>query len=156
MSREVAEKSFAFIPFPKAEFFEKENLFGDSVHQKFPSMGPHIKNAGNCLAADLNTAAVYHLMCVVELGLRALAKQLHVKTVRKKTPIELGTWEDVISALEQQVGARHPRTRKGQSDAEFYNGLFIEYRAFKDIWRNRVMHTRADYDEFAARSAFDT
>lgn len=155
ISGEIRERTFAFIPTNKAIYFEKDSLFGESVNQSFPSAAIHIKSAGNCLAADLHTAAVYHLMCVAELGLRALAKCLHVSKVKKTMPIELGTWEDIISALEVKVNGRFPRTRKGQQDSDFYKSAFIEYRAFKDFWRNKVMHSRVQYGGHDALSAFE-
>ena len=55
-----------------------------------------IKAAGNCIAADLNTAAVYHLMCVIEIGIRDLARLLKVKKVKTHVPIEFGTWTKLL------------------------------------------------------------
>src|ERR1039458_55289 len=69
ISTEVVGLKFAFIPKDYEVFFEAENLFGSSVNDAFPSARPHIKDAGNCLAADLNTAAVFHLMISAEFGL---------------------------------------------------------------------------------------
>jgi hypothetical protein len=153
--KELKERKFAFIPSGKDRFFERDALFGPVVHQNFKGAHDHIKNAGNCLAADLNSAAVFHLMCVAEVGLRALSKKLKVKTVKKSVPIELGTWEDIIKALEVKVSASYPRTKKGHQESDVYKGVFIEYRAFKDFWRNKVMHTRADYSATDAASAFE-
>ena len=62
---------------------------------------------------------------------------------------------EVISALERKAAATYPKTKKGLRDADFYKGLFIEFRAFKDFFRNKVSHTRVDYDEHAALSAFN-
>jgi hypothetical protein len=152
---ELDEKTLAYIPSARAAFFEQEALFGDLVRKAFPSAEQHIKDAGNCLASELHTAAVFHLMCVVEIGLRGVAKQLKVKTVKKNTPLELGTWEDVIRELESKVNGRFPRSKKGQQESDFYKGLFVEFRAFKDLWRNKVMHVRIEYDSNQAQSAFD-
>jgi len=154
-SKEVNDRHFEFIPQAKALYRERDDLFGGDVSRNFKSAIPHIKSAGNCLAADLHTAGVFHLMCVAELGLRALARKLGVRTIKKSTPLELGTWEDVIKALELKVNGNFPRTKKGQQESDFYKGVFIEYRAFKDFWRNKVMHTRIDYDEHSAMSAFE-
>ena len=151
----LKQRKLAFISPERAELLEQEALFGERVRQAFPSASSEIKAVGNCLAADLNTAAVFHLMRVVEIGLRALAKKLHVAKVRKNVPLERGTWGDVIQALQARIGGGFNKTRKGQRDSDFYNGLFIEFRAFKDLWRNKVMHTRMDYDEQAARAAFE-
>src|SRR5208282_2687692 len=63
---------FIYIPSAKTKFFEPLELFGNKVYQNFKSARTEIKDAGNCLAADLNTAAVFHLMRASEFGLRAL------------------------------------------------------------------------------------
>src|SRR6202044_1122831 len=57
--REVCGVHFAFIPKEKIKYFEKdgdEALFGWDVFANFESARDEIKNAGNCLAADLHTA----------------------------------------------------------------------------------------------------
>jgi len=151
---ELMKVQFAYIPKDKAEYFEQSDLFGRPVTAAFPSACSEIKDAGNCIAAGLHTAAVFHLMRVAERGMRSLARRLHVSKVKNKTPIEFGSWEHIIAALEAKAGLNFPKTKAGQAESEFYKGLFVELRAFKDFWRNAVMHTRADYDEHWARSAF--
>jgi len=158
IASELDETTLAYIPSALADLFERDGdkaLFGDDVHQHFKSARAEIRDAGNCLAAGLNTAAVFHLMRVIELGMRALAKQLRVAKARGDVPLELATWEAVIQALEAKTSGRFPRTQKGQRDLDFYKGLLIDFRAFKDFWRNKVMHARIDYDQDTARSAFD-
>jgi len=151
---ELSERKFTFIPTGKARFCEGNCLFGETVNDAFPSARAEIMDAGNCIAAELDTAAVFHLMRVAEIGLRGLAKKLQVAKVRKGDPIESGTWADIIQALENKVKGSFPKTKEGQEESDFYKEVFIEYRAFKDFWRNKVMHARADYDEHAALSAF--
>jgi hypothetical protein len=69
--KELSQIKFAFIPTAKDKFFDRDDLFGKSFHDSAaPEMNSEIKAAGNCLAADLNTAAVFHLMRVAELGMR--------------------------------------------------------------------------------------
>jgi hypothetical protein len=49
-------------------YINNELLFGKIVLDKFPRAKTDIIEAGNCLAADCNTAAIFHLMRVVEHG----------------------------------------------------------------------------------------
>jgi hypothetical protein len=61
-----------------ADFYERDNLFGDEIAKALPeTTKAEIKAAGNCLAFELNTAAVFHLMRASELGLRTLALKLN-------------------------------------------------------------------------------
>jgi hypothetical protein len=159
--KEAGEKLLVHIPSERAIYFNKdgeegrENLFGDDVFKNFESARPEIRDAGNCLAADLNTAAIFHLMRVVELGLRALAKKLKVKI--GKTPVEYSTWETIIAEMERQI-AKFKQLSKGKKKSEtleFYHGLIGEFNAFKDVWRNNIMHTRRSYNRHEAMVVFE-
>jgi len=68
LREELNNRYCAFIPCEKLQYFEQEMLFGLEVCLTFGEAQEDIKDAGNCLAADLNTAAVFHLMRVVEYG----------------------------------------------------------------------------------------
>jgi hypothetical protein len=153
VAKELKQRKFAFIPPGKDDFFEKEELFGHVVAEKFPSAEHHVKAAGNCMAADLNTAAVYHLMCVVNVGLLALAYHLKLKI----KAIEYQEWTNIIDGLKTKVNTLKQRTKskKKQDDLEFYNGLLLEFSAFKDVYRNNMAHARARYRFHEAKGIYD-
>jgi len=143
----------AFIEPQRATFFEQEALFGQAVKKAFPSAFADIKGAGNCISADLNTAAVFHLMRVVEIGLRALAKHLKVKA---KNRLEFEEWNAVIEQIESVIRQERqkPRGKKKTEALEFYHGAMGEFNAFKDVWRNNVMHSRRNYNAFDAGGVY--
>lgn len=107
----------------------------------------------------------------MEYGLRALAVQMKARTLIKKLkqignfpnikktgiPIELGTWEEVISTADAKIDVLKSKKRSHKRDIEieFYEEILREYRSVKLIWRNKVMHARIDYDYHQAQSAFD-
>jgi hypothetical protein len=150
--RELKERTFVFVPTDRTQFFEQEKLFGDSVHSKFPSTRLHIKDSGNCLAADLNTSAVYHLMCVVNIGLLALAKHLESKI----EAIEYQEWKIVIENLEAKVRAvqNTPRGKMKSDELAFYSGLLAEFNGFNEVYRKEMAHARARYNELEALAVF--
>jgi hypothetical protein len=159
---DLADMKFTSISKEKGRYFEQEKLFGNDVFEAFEEARREIKDAGNCIAQDLNTAAVFHLMRVMELGLRELAARLKANALIKKLkqtkiPIELGTWEEIIVTLESKLdGMRNkPRSIKRDNQIDTCNELLKEFRSVKDLWRNKVMHTRATYDAKQAESAFD-
>lgn len=155
---ELRTRFFLFIPADEAAFFNKDNLFGSEYHPKASKeVNDEINAAGTCISLGSYTAAMFHLMRVLEFGLRALARHLKVKKVKSNIPLEHGTWEELIRAIEgknAQLMAR-PRGFKRQNELDFYSGLLIEMRTFKDYWRNAVMHTRASYDKRQALDAFE-
>ena len=154
MSKEAGEKKFAFIPALNARFFEQEKLFGETVHAAFPETRQDIKDAGNCFAADLNTAAVFHLMRVAEIGLRKLAKPLKIKL---SCQIEFATWGNVMTAIDNELQKikSTPRTKARDKKLQHYSQLLLDIRAFQHLWRDPVSHLRGRYDELQARSAFN-
>ena len=147
----LRKKKFTYIPDKKTSYYERDDLFGPEVNAAFPSAASHIKEAGNCLAADLNTAAAFHLMLVAEIGLRALARRLKVKL---KHDLEYEEWGKVISAIKIELDKTSPRSKKGQRKVEFYRKAMDECDYLRDVWRNNVFHGRKPCDEFDANKAF--
>jgi len=101
VEKELLENTFVFIPSNKMNYFKCDDdkaLFCKSVYENFKSARADIKDAGNCLAADLNTAAVFHLMCVVNIGLLALAKHLKLKI----KAIEFQEWKNIIDGRKRR------------------------------------------------------
>lgn len=156
MLHDLRKREFLEV-LPKLERFVNNNsLFGEAVSKGFPSAASDIKEAGNCLAADCPTAAVFHLMRVAEYGLRALAYDRRIKLDKNK-PIDLAGWEDLLRRLEDAEDAiRHfPRTGAREAQFEFFHGANMEVKRFKNKFRNRLMHSRESYDKSEAMSAFN-
>jgi hypothetical protein len=153
--KELFKTCFGFIPTQKVEYFKKDNAFGPAVSLSLPSAAVEIKEAGTCLAGDLNTAAIFHLMRAAEIGLRALARHLKVSFPRRGG-IEYAEWGRILDGIENKVDLirQRPRSQKKTEDLEFYSGVLGEFYAFKDVWRNNVMHTRRDYNETDAFAVY--
>lgn len=148
---ELSEVRFASVPFEKVRYFAQADLFGLSVSAAFPEAKEDIKDGGDALALGLDTAAVFHLMRVAELGLRALAKKARVTV--KKTPIDWADARALIEAIRKKkvvpIEAKH-RGPKKDAELEFWRGALGEAEAFKDAYRNPVMHARRRFNEFEA------
>jgi hypothetical protein len=153
---ELGGRLFVFIPQKQSEFFENENLFGAGVSDAFPSARADIKNAGNCMAAELHDAAVFHIMRVVEYGLRALANHLQIPVSGDE--LEYEGWNTVINQIYKKVkdlteSAQGTKKEKAKK-REFYSGIMGEFSGFKDEWRNSIMHTRGKHNEDEARNVY--
>jgi hypothetical protein len=125
-----------------AQYFEQDALLGAEFHNMASGkINIEMKAAGNCLAADLNTAAVFHLMRASELGLRRLARRLGAKL---NYSLEFADWGKVIATCETRLKKLEPITRgkKKAADLEFYANAISDCRAFKETWRDCVMHAR--------------
>jgi hypothetical protein len=164
-AREVVEEEllklrFLYVPESRVEYLDRAAPFGPRVQQKFRSATYDLLEAGNCLAVDCNTAAVFHLMRAVEWGLRALCAHLGFHEVVERydrsglgqheyRPIEYSTWDKILGQLRPRIDERiatiENRLEK-QSAQEFYLKALQELMAIKDAWRNHVMHTRVTYE----------
>jgi hypothetical protein len=150
--RELKRRWF-FYADPDRSHLLTDDPFGDIV-KKFPSAADDIEQAAYCLAMDLPLASIFHLMRIAEVGLRALAKD---RRVIFKAAIELQSWEEVIRGLEDaEVKIQsYPKTPARERQFTFYHEALMELKRFKNVWRNRIMHTRNDpVDRHQAYSTF--
>jgi hypothetical protein len=154
MVQELAKRKLAYIAPPYDVYFEQEKSFGDLVFDTFPEARQDLKDAGNCLAASLATASVFHLMRVAEYGLRRLAKKLRVKLTHsgRPMPIEFGDWNTIITGIKNKITVVR-RTRSGpkrQAKLEAYSNAADHCEYMKDIWRNSMAHSRKPYKDTEA------
>ncbi len=150
----------AAVFFPeRANFFEKDDLFGKAFHDTASNeINREIKAAGNCLAADLHAAAVFHLMRVAEAGLRALASE---RGYQGALPMEYMDWGKLIKWLtdeleKQRTTVVFPAPGPARdAELEYYNGLVESLNYLKDAYRNPAAHFRGHYDINKAHCVFD-
>lgn len=157
---ELGKHKFAFIPGDNAKFFEQEKLFGERIYEQMAEARQDIKDAGNCIAASLHTAAVFHLMRIAEHGLRVLAKKFRVSITHKgkPCPIELGDWEQIITGIKNKITLirQLPKASKQrQVKLELYSDAADHCTFMKDIWRNNTAHVRKTYKHSEAIAIFD-
>jgi hypothetical protein len=135
-------------------YLKAEEMFGAEVIGAFPKAKQDIISAGESIAVDLNNAAVFHLMHVVEWGLRAFAASVGLKRVvadkkRGKTiPTDYAQWEKILGQVRDKVDAKIDKMKAGirkQEAQQFYYPALLEIDGFKNAFRNHIMHTRADY-----------
>jgi hypothetical protein len=120
------------------------------VAQNFPSVSHEITEAGKCLALGRNTACVFHLMRIVEVGLRTLTSVLRVR-VKKTKP----TWNDFLVAIENRIKPTPPKKNPWQKHEGFVSEAVIYIRDMSKAWRNPLAHEiSVFYDEEDARVIF--
>ena len=145
LENELSLRLFFEVPPDKAKLYSDNNAapFGDSVAVAFPSVSFDAGEANRCIALSRNTACVFHLMRVLEIGLSVLAKQFNVAHEHRN-------WENVIGDITAAIGRidQQPnRPSTWRDDREFYSQCASHFRIFKDAWRNYTAHARGKYDE---------
>lgn len=105
-----AQKLLPLSPWAE-RLLSEEPQFGPAVAHSFPSAEFDIQEAAKCLAFDRATASVMHLMRVMELGLRVLAKHYGVEAD--------ASWNKTLNQIEakiREIGTRShgPRRSNGR------------------------------------------
>jgi hypothetical protein len=117
-----------------------------------PEADQDMRDAGNCLALDLHTAAVFHLMRVVEHGVRRLIADFNVQ-VPSRPCLEDADWSELITALNAKVVSLGTPQRGSpeRREVERLTTLISEARTLKDF-RNPTMHCRVVYNVHEAKN----
>jgi hypothetical protein len=161
---ELSQRRFAFIAdakvLPMDQMLENERD-GEILEnpwelawERFPSAKEDIEEAVYCYSLERNTACVFHLMRVAEVGLRGLARRMKV-TVKNK-PLEWAEWQDILREMNKVPDALTQTMKRGPEKdeiLEFYRGCIAQFYGFKDEYRNQVSHKRKSYNEHHAASA---
>jgi hypothetical protein len=155
---ELSGVYFFHVPERMLEFYDKP-WCGDKVETAFGSANKDIREAGNSFALGRSSAAVFHCMGILQRGLYALAKEVNVQF---KAGIELENWKNIIDKLEVEVDIllkdieqKHPKSSEKDATLAFYSRLAMEFRYFKNAWRNYIAHLREVYDEQDARMVME-
>jgi hypothetical protein len=151
---ETGRQQFFMIPSHKLQYYKgARDIFGERVNKAFGAAQKDIEHAAKCYAFGANTAVIFHLMRVMEVGLRAVGKSLNEPSLDlKRNP----TWETILRRCDDEL--KHPlkdRSPEWSSNGQFYCDTTANLRAVKDAWRNPTMHVERDYDEDEALSVFN-
>ncbi|MEZ4501653.1 MAG: hypothetical protein R3C39_03435 [Dehalococcoidia bacterium] len=151
---ELSSAYFLMIPATSRAFYEQRMpLFGTDVERVFPDAEGDIAAAGRCIALQEWTAAVFHLMRAVELGLQQMAASLGVPNVDRQDWAVLT--ERIESAIRDREGkGRNRRTADETEQLQAYSEAAVHLRHFRNAWRNHVAHARAHYDGREALAIF--
>ncbi len=147
-----ARKYFSLSP-ENAKFYEpKEPLFGKDFETKFPSAAYEIDECGKCVAFDRSTAAVFHLMRVMEIGVRATARCLDIPDPLK--PAERN-WGFILGAIKKGIDGRWPNTAdRHAGDGALFEEVYASLDAVRNPWRNATMHVENKYTPEEAEHIF--
>jgi hypothetical protein len=136
---------FLSVPTDKKNYFLGRHLFGQTVTVNFPSAIADIEEAGKCLALSRATATVFHLMRVMETGLRSLGATLNDSRL---DPKQNPNWQKILDRCNEEL-SKPPAQRSPEwaANGEFFAKVTAHLTAVKNAWRNPTMHVEASYDE---------
>jgi hypothetical protein len=124
------------------------------ILESFPSARREIETGLDCFALDDYSGCIFHMSRIAELGLRSIAAERGVQSVKKSVPLEYAMWSDVFQAIDKELEAlrNKPAGPKREAAQSFYNGALSDLR-FMQRFRDRTMHFR---DQYLKGEAFDS
>ena len=146
--RELSARILLTLPFSVTKYYApKEPPFGADIATAFASAAFEIDEAGKCFALNRHTAAVFHLMRVLEIGITAARKSLQIPDPIK--PAERN-WAVILRKFKEEFDRRNtqkpPQWAKPEN-ADFFAEIHASLDAVKNVWRNATMHVEKTYTE---------
>lgn len=152
---ELSAHHYLMIKEDRKLFYKQEAPpFGPDVQDRFPTASLDVAAASRCYALDEWTACAFHLMRVVEHGLRWLASDVGLQ----ESEIDGENWKNVIDLIEKKIRLleQTKKTPEKIARTKALGEAAVQIRYFKDAWRNHVAHVLQNYDENSAEPVWDS
>jgi hypothetical protein len=139
---QLDSRLFYFVSPSVSRYYNDSALFGQEVDTAFPSAAPEIAEAGKCRALGRHSATVFHLMRVLEIGIRCLGKVFNEDTAHTN-------WHNILDLIDKKVRAMNSVSHGAgwKEDQQFYSESVAHFYVLKNAWRNYTMHAHERYDE---------
>lgn len=118
--------------------------FSQDALTAFPSTVYDVEEAGRCFALGQNTACVFHLMRVLEVGVRQVSRGLGIPD-----PIKDGerNWGRMLRKVEERIAFNEKTPPPSwPSEKLFFEKAHASLDAVRNAWRNATMHVENKYD----------
>lgn len=132
------------VPSLRAQYFELPD-FPQEVFERFVDAQFDILEFGKCMSLGRYTAAVFHLMRMLDSGLREVYTYLHYDW--KTNP----SWESMLDKILKHVQKleldQDKISKTWRRERDQLNAIYLGIRAVKNVWRNSTMHPDKKYLE---------
>lgn len=112
-----------------------------TVNIGFPKAKEDAEFAGECYRIEAFDACIFHLLRVLEHGLRKMAQDLRVKSYHTGV-IEMRDWGTLIDEIQSAVKALPRDTLEAREYKERQAMAATHFLFIKDVWRNVYYHAR--------------
>jgi hypothetical protein len=146
----ILTKLLAFSVSEQEYFAPAEPLFRKEFEAKFISGAAELDEAAKCLALGRSTACVFHLMRLMECGLKATAACLGTPA-----PTSGGdrNWGNVLASVKGAIDEKS-KTKTWANptvDRDFFSEAYVSLDAVRVAWRNTTMHVEKTYTDDQAK-----
>jgi hypothetical protein len=121
---------------------QKEPVFGPEVHARLPRAVPELVSVGHCLAFQLSTAAVFHILRAVEVAMYAMARNLGYQWQRKQDR----SWGNILKEMRAKIDTKYPANdRAAEDDRAYFEQAYQILSALKVAFRDSTMHVESTF-----------
>jgi hypothetical protein len=150
--RDLLEQEYYFhVDQRDVPFYRNGGFFSPLALDKFGRAVEDIEEAGKCLAVQQSTACVFHLMRVMELGVRGLARRLRVATI----DLNISSWNEIANHTNNAINRLPAKTAKEKARKANLGVASANLNAVRIAWRNEVMHPKQTYTRAEAHDVFN-
>jgi hypothetical protein len=131
---ELSQRLLYAVATEKAEYCDPNWLTDTQIFSAFPEAFAEFQRAGYCYAFDECTASVFHLMRVIDSGLRLVCKSLG-QTYDNRN------WDGIGKKIEAEMSKKYQdRTEDWRKSEPFYSEVLTDIRAISRAHRNPALH----------------
>lgn len=124
-------------------------LLGSDTADRFTSIWFDCEEAAKCIVVLRPTAAVFHCMRMLEIGIKAFAAKLGIDDPVKPAQ---RNWGAFLREIKTKIDATYPADKRMPgSEGAFMESLYATLDAVKNPWRNETMHVEGVYTDSEAR-----
>jgi hypothetical protein len=147
---ELRGKLFMYIEANKLPYYSQRALFGEQVENKLPAVSSDIAEAGRCFALGRHVATVFHLMRVMETGVREFGNSLGAVI----NPRDV--WDTILQRANALINSLPTAAPVETERRAAYEQLYTSLNAVRVAWRNPTMHgVERSYTEEEAKEVWD-
>jgi hypothetical protein len=152
---ELKDRNFIYVRMADVARYKKVlDGWGPNVKECFPLAVYDIAESSRCLALGRYSAAVFHAMRVLEVGISALAVRLGVSHKKRDR-----SWSTVLDAIQTQVDSKFPKgaamTPPRRAKRREYNQMIGQFHVFERAWRDYTVHNPVEYKRGSATEIVD-
>lgn len=148
LTDELDEYWFKPLNKTQAELYDSPSAFGEAVADKFPEADLDISEAAKCLALERPLACMFHLMRIMEIGLRGFAGKHQIPVS------DYANWGSIIKDLKPVIDAL-PHSSAAEKEAmQQAQEAYAGFQAVKLAWRNGYVHPRTTVSQGKAESVY--
>ena len=151
---ELDAKVFLSLSDEEMKFYSPNtSLFGAEFDTGFRELGAfELDEAVKCLAFGRPNASVFHLMRLMEIGIRAIARCLQIPDPVK--PAERN-WGRILEKVQGGIDVKWPAAADRMAgDGQLFKSLYVSLDAVKNPWRNATMHVENKYTDDEAQHIY--